>query len=299
MKKLFLTISIIFIATFFIACNNSEETADNATTDTTAVAPDTMLSVSGEAEEYYMIPAPDEMFAFIKDIGGAGKSTTYINPPDNYKNYIDIKSKALNFGIYATDFLYCSTFDYGVDALKYFVAVKKLGDELGISGSISEATAERIKKNIGNNDSLSNISNIIYFSSVKDLEKSDKANVLALVITGGWIESLYLVTNMTKKFSVNNSAIDRIAEQKYTLDNLLGYLKKYESDAGVSEIIGRLNELQSDFSQLKEENVSGTTIIKKDKKIFGGGVKITITEKQYQTISDKIKDIRNSFTMTK
>ena len=91
----------------------------------------------------------------------------------------------------------------------------------------------------------------------------------------------------------------QLAEQKYTLDNLLGYLKKYESDAGVSEIIGRLNELQSDFSQLKEENVSGTTIIKKDKKIFGGGVKITITEKQYQTISDKIKDIRNSFTMTK
>ncbi|MFH1005517.1 MAG: hypothetical protein V1781_08530 [Bacteroidota bacterium] len=299
MKKLFLNISIIFIAAFFTACNNSEENADNTAADTIAVEQNTMASGSGETEEYYMVPAPDEMFEFIKDIGGTGKSTTYVNPPSNYKNYIDIKSKALNFGIYATDFLYCSTFDYGVEALQYFVNVKKLGDELGISGAISEATADRIKKNIGNNDSLSNISNIIYFSSVKDLEKSNKANVLALVITGGWIESLYLVTNMTKKFKANNSAIDRIAEQKYTLDNLIGYLKKYESDASVYEVIGHLNELQLSFAQLKEETVSGKSIVKNGKKIFGGGTKINITEKQYQAISDNVKNIRNLFTMTK
>ena len=299
MKKLILFANAVTLAAFLSACGNSAEKAENAAADTTAVdssAAATMTASSNEPQEYISIPAPDEMFSFMKDIGGAGKSTNYLNNPDNYKNYVDTKSKALNFGIYATDFLYCSTFDYGAEGLKYFVNVKKLGDDLGISGAISEATADRIKKNIGKNDSLTSISNTLYFSAVSELEKSDKASVLALVITGGWIESLNLVTNMVPKFKADNPAIDRIAEQKYTLDNLLGYLDKYKADANVAAVMGQLNELKSVYSQLKEESTSGTVSMKGKKKVLGGGTKITITEPQYKAISEKIKNIHDSFT---
>ena len=239
------------------------------------------------------------MFSFMKALGGEGKSTTYLNNPDNYKNYVDTKSKALNFGIYATDFLYCSTFDYGSEALKYFVNVKKLGDELGISGTINQSTADRIKKNIGNNDSLSDISNTLYFSAISDLEQTDKASSLSLVIAGGWIESMNLVTNMVKKYKADSPAIDRIAEQKYTLDNLIGYLDKYKDDPNVSAVMGQMNELKTVYDQLKEETVSGTISAKKGKKVLGGGTKIIITEAQYKAISEKVKTIHDSFTSGK
>ena len=235
----------------------------------------------------------------MKDIGGEGKSTTYLNNPDNYKNYVDTKSKALNFGIYATDFLYCSIFGYDAEGLKYFVNVKKLGDELGISGVISESMSERIKKNIGKTDSLTDLSNTLYFSAIAELEKSDKASVLALVIVGGWIESLNLVTNMVKKYKADNPAIDRIAEQKYTLDNLLGYLDTHKSDANVAAVTGQLNELKGIYDQLKEESTTGTVSGKSGKKVLGGGTKITITEEQYKAICEKVKSIHDSFTMGK
>ena len=39
--------------------------------------------------------------------------------------------------------------------------------------------------------------------------------------------------NMIKQYKDGDLAIDRIAEQKYTLDNLIGYLDKYKSDENV------------------------------------------------------------------
>ena len=300
MKKIILIANAIALAGFISSCGNSNEPAENNNADSTAVDSSAMNTAApDESQEYISIPAPDEMFSFMKAIGGEGKSTSYLNSPDNIKNYVDTKSKALNFGIYATDFLYCSTFDYGTEGLKYFVDVKKLGDELGISGVISESTADRIKKNMSKTDSLTDISNTLYFSAIAELEKSDKASVLALVIAGGWVESMNLVTNMVKKYKADSPAIDRIAEQKYTLDNLIGYLQKYQSDANVASVITQMNELKGVYDQLKEEAVTGKAAPKGGKKVLGGGTKITITEEQYKAISDKVKSIHDSFTMGK
>ncbi len=298
MKKIILFANAIALAAIISSCGNSSNNADITAADTLAVDSSAMMT-SDQPHEYISIPAPDEMFSFMKDIGGAGKSTTYLNNPDNYKNYVDTKSKALNFGIYATDFLYCSTFDYGVEGLKYFVNVKKLGDELGISGVISESMGDRIKKNIGKNDSLTSISNTLYFSAIAELEKSDKAGVLSLLIVGGWIESLNLVTNMVSKYKAGDPAIDRIAEQKYTLDNLLGYLDKNKSDGNVASVMGQLNELKTIFDQLKEESTGGAVSVKGKKKVLKGGTRITITEEQYKAISAKVKSIHDNFTMVK
>ena len=155
-------------------------------------------------------------------------------------------------------------------------------------------------KNIGKNDSLTDISNALYYSAISELEKSDKASVLSLVIVGGWIESLHLVTNMIKSYKAGDPAIDRIAEQKYTLDNLLGYLDKYKADENVTAVIGQLSELKTAFDQLKEESVGGTVSAGKGgKKMLGGGTTITITEDQYNAISEKVKSIHDSFTMAK
>ena len=300
MKKIILFANAIALAGFLASCGNSAEKSEKTGSDSISVVKDTTVAkTSGQPEEYYQVPAPDEMFGFMKDLGGAGKSTAYLNSPDNAKNYVDTKSKALNFGIYATDFLYCSTFDFGAEGLKYFVKIKNLGDELGISGVINQSMADRIKNNIGKTDSLSDLSNTLYFSSIAALENGDKASTLSLVITGGWIESVYLVTNMAKKFKADDPAIGRVAEQKYTLENLLGYLNKYKADANVSSVTGQLNELKDVFDQLKEETTSGAVSAKGGKKMLGGGTKIIITEAQYKAITEKIKSIHDSFTMAK
>ena len=298
MKKIILFANAIALTAFMSACGGTEENADTTATDSTAVDSSAMMT-SDEPQEYISIPSPDEMFSFMKAVGGGAKSVSFLNSPDNIKSYVDTKSKALNFGSYATDFLYCSTFDYGTEGLKYFVNVKRLGDELGISGAINESTADRIKKNIGKNDSLTDISNTLYYSAISEMEKTDKAPLLSLVIAGGWVESMNIVTHMIKKFDAKDPAIERVAEQKYTLDNLIGYLDKYKADANVAAVSGQLGELKTIYDQLKEEAVSGNVSGKAGKKVLGGGTTIVITEAQYKAISEKVQSIHASFTMSK
>jgi hypothetical protein len=298
MKKIILVINTVVSAIFISSCENFNTNSETNTADVLTVDSSSMIP-SDEPQEYISIPAPEEMFSFMKNIKGIKKSTSYLNNPTNCKNYVNTKSKALNFGIYATDFLYCSTFDYSIEGLKYFVSVKKLGDELGISRVINESMGERIKNNIGKSDSLANISNALYFTAISELEKSDKANILSMVIAGGWIESLNLATNMVTKFKNNDPAIDRIAEQKYTLRNLIDYLNKYKADENVASIMGQLHELNVLFDQLKEKSTSGAIALKGNKKILEGGTTISISEDQYKAISAKVKSIRNSFTIIK
>jgi hypothetical protein len=173
--------------------------------------------------------------------------------------------------------------------------VRKLGDDLGIGSAISQEAMERIKNNIGKNDSLTSISNSVYFTSVAELEKIDKASTLALVIAGGWIESLYLTTQMIPAYDSTNPAILRIAEQKYTLNNLLNYLSNYAWEHAIAEVITPLAELNSLYEELKEEHINSSLHRKNGKKILSGGSNVLISEGQYALICKKIASIHDQF----
>ena len=120
-------------------------------------------------ETFFQVPSPGEMLTFIKMVGGKNnKNVSFLNSPDNQKNYTDNKSKALNFGIYSCDLSYCSIFEIGSEALKYFKTVKQLGDQIGVSSAIKPEVLKRLEGNIGNPDSLSVITDDVYFSSFEE-----------------------------------------------------------------------------------------------------------------------------------
>ena len=280
----------------FSSCGNdkSEEELDGNQPDSSS----TVAPVVTETEEVsFQVPSPGEMLTFIKSVGKKGnKVTTFLNSPDNAKNYVDAKSKALNFGIYSCDLSYCSIFEIGSDVLKYFKTVKQLGDEIGVASSIRPELMKRLDANASNADSLAVISDQMYNDSFETLQNGQQGNTLALVIAGGYIESLYIVTNLVT-FEKGSDGVQRIADQKIALENIIGFMKKYESDASVAETIKSLESLKAEFDKLKEHEVSSQKT--EGKVVLGGGSEIEITAEQYKTISDKVKEVRNSFTMNK
>lgn len=250
-------------------------------------------------ETFFQVPSPGEMLTFIKMVGGKNnKNVSFLNNPDNQKNYSDNKAKALNFGIYSCDLSYCSIFEIGSEALKYFKTVKQLGDQIGVSTAIKPEVMKRLESNLGNPDSLSVITDDVYFSSFETLEASKQGPTLSLVVAGGWIESLYIATNLAK-YEANSPIVERLADQKYTLDNLNEFLKKYESDANVASVLVQFTELQAEFNKINEKEAAALTSNDKTKKILGGGKELVLSAEQYKAIVDKIKSIRNSFTLTK
>jgi hypothetical protein len=290
-------LTIFFSILLITSCsedNTEKDEIKEDVLDTSQVNETPMIS-----ETFFQVPSPGEMLSFIKMVGGKNnKNTSFLNSPENAKKYNDPFSKAINFGIYSTDLSYCSIFEVGAEALKYFKIVKQTGDEIGVSSAVNPQVLSRIENNLSSPDSLSVIADEIYFSSFDLLENSKQGPQLALMVAGGWIESLYIATQLAK-YEKGSMVVDRLADQKYTLENLIEFIKKYNSDPNVKRVQDDFQALLDIYNQLSETDVTSKSNKKSDKKILEGGKNLSMSEEQFKKIKEKIASIRNSYTQVK
>lgn len=293
--------TLLFLSTLtaftFSSCGGGEKSEEIETGDSVKTEEPQINPVS---ETFFQVPSPGEMLTFIKMVGGKNnKNTSFLNIPSNDKNYTDSKSKALNFGIYSCDLSYCSIFEIGSEALKYFKTVKVMGDQIGVSTAIKPEVLKRLESNVGSSDSLAVITDDVYFSSFEALEDSKQGPTLALVVAGGWLESIYIAVNLAK-FEEKSPVIERLADQKYTLENLVEFLKKHESDANVAAVKADFDGLLAEFNKISEKDATGANAKEGSKTaMLGGGKQLFITKEVYEAIVAKIKSLRNSYTLTK
>jgi hypothetical protein len=278
------------------SCGGGDKADDTESVDSTKTEEPKTGPVS---ETFFQVPSPGEMLTFIKMVGGTkNKDISFLNPSSNEKKYTDIKSKALNFGIYSCDLSYCSIFEIGSESLKYFKTVKMMGDQIGVSTAIKPDVLKRLEANISKPDSLAVITDDVYFSSFEALEDSKQGPTLALVVAGGWLESIYIAINLAK-YTPNSPVIERLADQKYTLENLLEFLKKHEADENVAAVKKDFEALLAEFNKISEQDAKPAKDKTGDnKKTLEGGKQLVITEEVYNAITGKIKQVRNSYTLT-
>ncbi len=297
MKKLNYFIALTLTGIALTSCGDKDAKTDDIDGgDSAKVETNINTPVS---ETFFQVPSPGEMLTFIKMVGGKQKNISFLNPPDNQKNYNDSKLKALNFGIYSCDLSYCSIFEIGSEALKYFKTVKTMGDQIGVSTAINPEILKRLESNIGTPDSLAVITDDVYFSSFEALEDSKQGPTLACVVAGGWLESLFIATQLAK-FEANSPVIERLADQKYTLENLIEFLKKHESDPNVASVKTDFEGLLAEYNKLTEKDATSGKNDKESKAtLIGGGRQLVMTEDVYKAIVAKVKSLRNSYTLIK
>lgn len=243
---------------------------------------------------YYQIPSPDEMFGFIKE-SGLEFNGELLNPIQNADKYTDPTKQALNFGIYSADLAYTAAYEEFNETTKYFGTIQKMSEPLGLNSAFSKSLIERIQGNLDNADSLVAITNTSYFSVVDYLDQNQQGDKLGIIAAAGWLETVYVVANTTD-YAKDKAAVDRLADQKLTLDNLLGYLQQHEESDEVKEVLAWFTDLEATFAALpEEESESGISFKKKDdgKMVLGGGSSISISEAQFNAIKDKVNEIRN------
>jgi len=286
--KIVASILVIVPLVFFTSCGGDEPIEEPIE--------DVIEDVEVGNETYYQIPSPDEMFGFIKE-SGLEFNGELLNPIQNSNNYTDPKIQALNFGIYSADLAYTAAFEEFNETTKYFGTIQKLAEPIGITSAFDKSLIERAKGNLDNADSLVAITNTSYFAVVDYLDQNDQGDKLGIIAAAGWLETVYVVVNTTN-YAKDKSAVDRLADQKLTLDNLLDYLDEYKDNEDVQEVMGWFNELETVFSALPEEDnsESGISFKKKEngKMVLGGGSSIAISEEQFNAIRDKVNEIRNN-----
>jgi len=245
----------------------------------------------------YSVPTPNELFEIIKLQGGE-QQLNLVNPLENSENYIDQKSKSINFGVYSADIAYLSCFGIGVDFLKYFKQIEELGEELGISGAFDSEMMDRIENNEGDSDSLFSISNDSYYDSYLYLEENDKGVELSLIIAGGFVESLYIICNLVETYDAEDPVINKIGDQKIVLENLIDFISEYAEDAAVNEVIGDMMDLADVFesSMEFEETESAVANDTDGTLLISGGGSFNMTADAFDAIKAKANELRDNYT---
>ncbi|MCK6649230.1 MAG: hypothetical protein L6Q66_06215, partial [Bacteroidia bacterium] len=245
----------------FFACGSSETDSDGVSlTDTTT----TKSEKDSKAQNvFYSIPSPVETTSLLK-AAGAKYNSAYLNPIENLSKYSSVKSKALNLGIYGADLSFTSMFDKTQESMLYLRCTNKLATGLGISGSFDDKTTERIEANMENRDSLLSIISDSYWNADSYLKENGQPGVSALIIAGGWIEGLYIATQIATD-TKNEDVSTRIGEQKLSLDNLMALLESYKSDnEGVAEVYALMSPLKAVYDGIKVEPTETTVSTDKE-----------------------------------
>ncbi len=288
MKKLL----IGFAALALLSCNGGKKNDEQALLDSLSNAPVKPAAVSKEVVNEFIqsIPSPIEISVLIKEQGAKydGKS---LNPTSNQSQYNTSFRQALNLGVYSTDLGYANIYDQKQDAIKYLDAVTEMANGLNIGQFFDFATIKRLASNSSNLDSLLLITTQNFEKINSYLQEQNRSNQSVLILTGGWVESLYLTCEVVKKHP-SQQFKERVGEQKVILDQLLLLLEFYKDDTNVQELITDLNKLKTQFDAVK------VTREYKESKIEEINGIPTIVDNSTSKIDFTEKDIDNIRTAT-
>ncbi|HCT30657.1 MAG TPA: hypothetical protein DIW31_07950 [Bacteroidales bacterium] len=234
------------VVMFVVSCGNRQaKEAENTTTKEEAF----------KSVTKYPIPTSFEVIKLLNNAGA-----TYIlslsNPIENVDKYIPAKSKALNLGVYGADLSYASTYQMKQETMNYLKVSKKLIDELQITSAFNVEFAQRVEKNIDNKDSLIHIISDSFYDTYEFLVNNGKDNTSILVMTGSWVEGLYITTQMAIISKNDADMIKIVANQKEPLSKLLDLMKPYSNDQDVTEIANTLKPLVDIFATINGDTLT-------------------------------------------
>jgi hypothetical protein len=119
-----------------------------------------------------------------------------------------------------------------------------------------------------------------------------------LLLIGGWIEAMEIISNVAVQNPQNRELTERIGEQKIILEQMVLLLSFYNKDQNMATLLNELQGLKTIFDKInitytyKEstmEIVNGVAVIKDN-----SSTTINITEKDVTDIKNKINLIRSN-----
>lgn len=276
---------------FFLGCQQVDRKDDRQNRiETTS----NVESIERVREMYHRFPSPEEMLSIINKNKSEYQSHL-INSARKSDKYLDSKSQALNLGVYSADLAYLSIHGQHAESMTYFEALYELSDKLRISAAFNRAFLRRIQENIANADSLKVLSELAFNNLSNYLETNRNEKVFVLISFGGFIEALYLSINLTSDFDINSDLIQKIADQKYVLENIVAYSNNYASDKAVQAVLDETKPLleiyQSLAIEVEQTEVSNTN---DGKLVIGGGEKLLINEQQFEQLKEVVYALRNN-----
>ena len=290
---------VLLFVSLLIGCKSGSPKAakDEAATvipkDNTAVYEDIK-----QAEKIFnALPSPLESAMLIKS-AGAKFDNSLLNPVGNVSKYVTNKSMALNLGIYTCDLSFASMYEQTQLIIDCMSSAKKMADGLGILKAIEQSKIDELEENINNSEKIMAIVSETFMNSNSYLADNGQPAIAAMVLVGGWIEGLYISTQLVDMKDFNgNKLVGRIIDQKLSIDILFNLLNSSKGNPAVDELLVQIQQLKVVFDKIKittsavRPEVDKTTNIT----ILKSEVKTDMTPAVFKELSTVVGEIRSSF----
>ena len=298
--KFFIFVTVLSLV---YSCGGTSENAetdgfdDFSVPDSVLTEEDEPLIISEQAMEDIIsnISSPVEMSSLIKE-SGVQFNYKYLNSTDNIDNYNTGFIQALNLGVLGADLGYLNMYNKTGTVLSYITSIKTLADNLKVGQFFDFSMLKRLATNSDNLDSLMYISVSSFDQMDVFLRENNRSDVSALIVTGVWLEGLFLATQVVKDASSNKEIIERIGEQKLILNDLLIILNNYKRDEKFFDLIERINKIKALFKEVsityevgepEAVEINGVlTIIQNETSI------VNITDEQIKAITAEVESVR-------
>jgi len=284
---------LAFIPLLAACSGGSSEQDELDTTQTTDPTQEARLQKTRNI--FYNVPSPMETAALLKK-AGAQYNARILNDVKNVDKYTSASKQALNLGVYGADLSYASVFNQTQESMFYTSCSKKLADRLGVIHAFNDSTLEAMEKNMNDRDALLDIISETYWSMDAYLKENERDNISVLMIAGGWVEGLYIATQISK----TNDAPElrqRIAEQKLSLSDLIGLVGTYEGDdASIGNVKADLEALAALFADVNVGGGGATLTQENGVAVIGGDAPTaTLSDAQLAAIRAKAEAIRTNY----
>lgn len=286
--KRFLLLSLGILSFSIWSCESDTKLNEQAFLDSLNTASEEKPIISDEVLEsiFQQIPSPLEISVLLKE-SGINYNESFLNSTDNLAAYNSNFKKAMNLGVYGTDLGYTNIYEQNQDAIFYLNAIRDLSDGLSIGQFFNFGTIKRLATNSRNLDSLLLITTKNFNSINAYLQEQQRSNLSVLLLTGGWLEALHILCQVSEKNPNNQELIERIGEQKITLESIMLLLSFYsDSDPNIRELTEKMTELQAIF-----ENIQITQTYAESTLEEVNGI-VTITNKSTSSINITDEDVK-------
>ncbi len=295
-QKIVKVIGLSCIIISATSCGGGKENDGTEVTDT--IAKDKNIDtvrLNATKQIMYSIPSTAETADLLKE-AGTSYDIKMMNDVKNVDKYNVLRTQALNLGIYGADLNYANVFEKSMEVQLYMESCQILVKKLGIEGAISDNVWDRLEENKDDKDSLNSIISEVFFDLDTYLEENDKTEISGLIVAGGWIEGLFIATQMLNEKKPNQQLMDRIAEQKLSLDNLANLMASYTETENINNVRKDIEELKLVFNKIEIVHEKATATVNKDGvTTIGGKNTITFPIEVFTELKAKVKQIRGSY----
>ena len=244
----------------------------------------------------YNIPSPTEI-PYLLQATGADFNESVVNPKSKVDQYTTRNDKAaLNLGVYVADIGYLSSYDKTQEAIDYLSACKTLADNLGLIGTFDSEVVKQFEENITNKDSLARLLDRTIKQTEAFLNDDNRNKLSSLVVSGSFIEGLYISTQLVKSYPKNILPEDSrnliltpimrvILEQKKAVSELVNMLKSVDQTEPVTTLVKYLQDLEAAYQKLNIEEQ-----IRKNR------ADLVLTDKTLEEITAIVEKVRKEIT---